>query len=87
LKWQQKYEHTEGSSAIVADGKVFAFRHERPQTLVMFRATPEKYEELGRIPGTPNPLNGLSSPAVAGGRLYLRLKNAVACYDLTGVER
>jgi len=86
LKWQQKYAHTEGSSAIVADGKVFAFRHERPQTCVMFRATPEKYEELGRIPGAPNPLNGLSSPAVAGGRLYLRLKNAVACYDLTGTE-
>jgi len=87
LKWQQKYEHTEGSSAIVADGKVFAFRHERPQKCVMFRAAPEKYEELGRIPGAPNPLNGLSSPAVAGGRLYLRLKNAIACYDLTGAEK
>ena len=87
LKWQQKYEHTEGASPIVADGKVFAFLHERPQKCVMFRATPEKYEELGRIPGAPDLFNGLSSPAVAGGRLYLRLKGAVACYDLMGAGK
>jgi hypothetical protein len=69
-----------------------------PLMVAMFKATPEHYEELGRFPSNYSEYtnSGLittcSSPAIAGGRLYLRcggnvarrgvLGGCVACYDL-----
>ena len=47
---------------------------------VMYRATPEKYEELGRFRSNATIC---TSPAIVGGRMFLRLKDGVACYDLT----
>jgi outer membrane protein assembly factor BamB len=66
------------SSPVLADGKIIINANET--TVIMFKAAPEKYEELGRFnPGTAN----CSSPSIVAGRLFLRLKDAVACYDLT----
>jgi outer membrane protein assembly factor BamB len=47
--------------------------------VVMFRATPEAYVELGRF--NPHACH-MCSPAVADGRLYVRLLDSLACYDL-----
>jgi outer membrane protein assembly factor BamB len=83
LKWEQKLKHTEAPSPIVADGKVFAIAHEKPYQCLMFKAAPAGYEELGRLAPAGDTLNRCASPTVAGGKLYLRLKNRIACYDLT----
>lgn len=46
----------------------------------MYKPTPEKFEELGRF----NPVvANCTSPVIANGKLYLRLEDGVACYDLT----
>jgi len=46
----------------------------------MLQANPEKFVSLGAFsPGVAM----MSSPAVANGKLYLRLLDGVACYDLT----
>jgi outer membrane protein assembly factor BamB len=72
----------EASSPVLVDGKIIALVENSENSLfaVMYRATPEKYEELGRF----NPDAGPgASPVVVAGRLYLRLQDGVACYDLT----
>jgi len=81
-KWKQKIGHTEASSPILADDKIIAYIEEHPVKLLMFKATPEKYEELARTPGTREVLCLNASPALTGGSLYLRLKDSIACYDL-----
>jgi hypothetical protein len=65
------------SSPVLADGKIIAVACE--SAAIMFKASPEKYEELGRF--DPH-VAACTSPAIAGGRMYLRLDNCVACYDL-----
>jgi outer membrane protein assembly factor BamB len=77
LKWEHK-QGCEISSPIVADGKLIALIGGVPH---MMRASPEAYALLGRAPTIKAAL--VSSPAFADGRLYLRLPDAVACYDLT----
>lgn len=78
VKWE-KPAGGEITSPIMADGKIISGVDSCSAT-VIFRASPEKYEELGRAK-----LSQLtcSSPAIAGGKLYLRLVDGVACYDLT----
>ena len=46
----------------------------------MIRAAPDKYELLatGKLP-----LSQYASPAIADGKLYLRLNTGVGCFDLT----
>ena len=69
------------SSPVLADGKIIAVACE--SAAIMFKASADKYEELGRFnPGVA----ACTSPAIAGGKLYLRLENGVACYDLAAAN-
>jgi len=90
LKWTQSYGHTETSSAVSADGKVFAYAVKMEGTrkvrgVVMFKASPEKYEELGFLTEAHlgDAFSIFSSPTICGGKMYLRMATAIACYDLT----
>jgi hypothetical protein len=47
---------------------------------MVIRATPERCELLGKA---TLPLSKWASPTIADGRLYLRQRKNVACYDLT----
>ncbi|MCY3018726.1 MAG: PQQ-like beta-propeller repeat protein [Planctomycetota bacterium] len=47
--------------------------------LVMFKATPERYVELGRF--DPHACH-MTPPAFADGKLFVRLLDCIACYDL-----
>jgi hypothetical protein len=77
------------ASPSVADGKIFNTigpvhndrnDHEDVNSIEMVRASPEgKYVRLGKF----NPrVCIMTSPALASGRMYLRLEKCVACYDL-----
>jgi hypothetical protein len=66
-------------SPILADGKIIAFTG---GGLALFRASTEKFEELARV---RIPFARCSSPSFADGKLYVRLNDSVACYDLTSV--
>ena len=79
--WEQRLPTTEIGSPVVAAGKLF---HIVGTSLYMIEATPERYNLLGK-----NALNTTRciTPALVDGRLYLRLKEAVTCYDLRKTPR
>jgi outer membrane protein assembly factor BamB len=79
VKWQFSPQ-TESTSAIAADGKVFGLAGDH--RLMMFKATPEKFELLGLGSKQDLAPHG-PSPSIANGRLYVRLADCVACYDIT----
>jgi hypothetical protein len=70
----------DSTSAIIADGKGFCLTGDH--RLMMFKASPEKFELLG-LGGTTDPVPHGPTPSIANGRLYVRLTNSVACYDIT----
>ena len=80
--WKLRKYCAESSSPVLADGKIIAPIEEDEGSffVVMYPASPDKYEEVGRF--NPHVVAG-SSPAIAGGKMYLRLQDCVACYDLT----
>ena len=53
--------------------------------LVLMKPSPEKYEEVARMPGVFGKVKGAAwtVPVVAAGNLYLRFKNRLLCYGLT----
>ena len=89
IKWETKpivEDLMSISQQIVADGKIFRPVGECERWIFggtsafeMVSATPEKYVKLGHFDAGACPL---TSPAIADGRLYLRLEKCVACYDL-----
>jgi len=52
--------------------------------LVLVEATSEEFRELGRIPAMKRGSKTWNNPAMAGGRVYIRNAEEMACYDLTG---
>lgn len=85
-KWSQRpgIGHGLVSSPVLADGKIFMPLGEgkwtgRSFVLEMIKANQVRYERLGLF----NPeISPHTSPAIAGGLLYLRLREGVGCYDL-----
>lgn len=85
--WSQSFPKLESTSPILADGKIIATVNHpadakakrKRRVTVMFKANPAKYEQLGILPDI---VSSFASPAIAGGKLYLRLADGMACYDL-----
>jgi outer membrane protein assembly factor BamB len=74
--WTQKIGAGDCSSPVVADGKLIALGK---GAIVMAGVSPEKCE----APVSAKcDLMEYGSPALSGGRLFLRMKNGIACYDL-----
>ena len=66
------------SSPVLADGKIF--HNVNGSKVAMFSATPTMPETFFEFSVRAQKL---TSPAICGGRMYLRLEDGVACYDLT----
>ena len=85
VKWDQKGITCESTSPVLADGKIFYISvinnpsWHTPRNIGMFNPSPVKFEELGRFPAW---MSWTASPAIAGGNLYVRMKDCVACYDV-----
>jgi outer membrane protein assembly factor BamB len=76
--WRGKALSGESASPVIADGK--AFTHGGGQPMRMLKATPEGADAvLGEAPDLSCPY---ASPAISGGKMYLRGLNNVICYDL-----
>jgi RNA polymerase sigma factor (sigma-70 family) len=71
----------ECTSPLLADDKIFmtGIRDYRTCHLIVARANPDKYEELGCMSTVP--LAACSSPAFADGNVFVRLSRGIACYD------
>lgn len=80
VKWEKVVGGgTEISSPIIADGKILAF-YGRGNVLAMLEATPENFSEFARV---QIQAAQCSSPAIVDGKLYLRLAQCVASFDLS----
>ena len=77
--WDEKVGSQEISSPILADGKIVALV-DNYSSLAMWKASPEKFAILAKAKVGAA---ACTSPAFAGGKLFLRVSNGVACYDLT----
>lgn len=77
LKWKQS--GFEWGGLILVDGVLIGMDG-RTGACVMVKAAPDGYQEMGRF----TPLGGQSwtAPIVAQGRLIVRNKQAIACFDL-----
>jgi len=74
--WDEKLPNTEIASPVVVDGKILIVVG---SSLYMIKADAQKYTLLGRF----NPrIVTCTSPALVDGKVFLRLKDGVACYDL-----
>jgi len=70
-------------SCILVDGKVFIDNHgaKGEYYLTMVRANPDKFELVGKGKIVTGNLRS-STPTIADGRLFIRGKDALTCYDL-----
>ena len=87
VKWNATEVSTNYGSPIWADGKIVCPTGGRDFLyMLLLKATPEKYEVVGSFGKSPDErhiVGCCTSPGLADGKLYLRLKDAVGCYDLT----
>lgn len=82
VRWKETLGTTEGVTPVAADGKIF---FNTGETVIMVRASPEKCELLGKL--AHGQVTICTTPAVAGGRLYLRQKTRITCYDIASPRR
>lgn len=77
VKWEEDRQ-SDISSPVLVDGKIFVLES-NGSYLMMIKATPDAYEELGRAR-----LRALKcpSPAIAGGKLFLRMADTISCFEL-----
>jgi outer membrane protein assembly factor BamB len=84
LKWAQSgfgQGRKDYSSTIVAGKNLLVLTEEG--TLLLLKADPAKYSELGRAQVCGNTW---SFPAYANGKLFVRDGRQLACYNLAGVN-
>ena len=79
MVWETGIEHSGATSPIAADGKIITI-YGWGKHLMLIDAEADKYTVLATA---AMPLASAASPALVDGRLYLRMNNAVACYDVT----
>jgi outer membrane protein assembly factor BamB len=77
VAWTQKVPSTI-TSPILADGKFFVVAN-NGNNLLMVEATSKGYNELGR---TNVKALWIPSPTIANGRIFIRHREGVRCYDL-----
>jgi outer membrane protein assembly factor BamB len=83
IKWKNRGGGRNSASVAAADGHLY-FRY-ADGTMTLVKASPEKFEEVGRftIPGSGD-RPSWSHPVVFDGKLYLREGDVLLCYDLRG---
>jgi hypothetical protein len=85
ILWQKSAGTGGISSPILADGKIFHILSDKDAKkvkLTMFSATPTMPATFFEVSSTAL---HFTSPAICDGRLFIRLTDGVACYDLTKV--
>ncbi len=82
-KWKGgRYE--KGQAFLLADSGLILVVSEKGE-LVLLRATPEKHEELAKIPAMTD--KTWNHPVVVGNRLYLRNAEEAICYELATIDK
>lgn len=82
VKWVVNEINSTITSPLLADGKLLVYENNGTH-LRMVKATNAAYEQLGRA---KTDAMGCSSPAIANGRLIVRQKDKLVCFDLRPVK-
>ncbi len=79
--WKKRASGKNSAAFAAADGRLYI--HFADGTLVLAKADPADYEEVGsfKVPGAGE-RPSWAHPVITGGRLYLRENNAILCYDI-----
>ena len=77
IAWEEK-NNASITSPILVDGK-FLILDTRGSKLLAIRATPEEYELVG---STKVGAMQCPTPAISGGKLFVRAKDGIVCFDL-----
>lgn len=77
--WKEKVGSSTISSPVLADGKIFLLVNGGAK-IVMLKPSPEKHTELGKSNARAL---WIPSPAIADGKLLVRGRKGIICYDLT----
>jgi hypothetical protein len=67
-------------SITAADGMLYVMSEKNRVGLV--RATPESYQEVSRFQTERKSSKSWAHPVVSGGRLYIRNRDDLLCYDI-----
>jgi outer membrane protein assembly factor BamB len=81
IKWKKRGSG-QGSAAIAAaDGRLYL--HYADGTMVLARASPNEYAEVGsfKVPGSGE-RPSWAHPVIANGKLYVREQDRILCYDI-----
>jgi outer membrane protein assembly factor BamB len=78
IMWEHSIGATEISSPILINDTIFVVLN--GGKLQMFKASPEKYLDAGKI---TTGIIGCSTPSFSDGKLFCRTQNSIVCYDLT----
>jgi len=78
VKWTENQINSTITSPLLVDGKLLVYENNGTHVRMM-KATNTAYETLGRA---KTDAMGCSSPAIANGRLIVRQKDKLACFDL-----
>ena len=81
VKWKTDVNSTI-TSPLLADGKIMVFENNGTH-LSIIKADPASYQQLGRAKAEGM---GCTSPALSNGRLIVRQKEKLACFDLRPVK-
>jgi outer membrane protein assembly factor BamB len=81
IQWKARASGKKSASFAAADGKLFIRFSDG--TMVMAKASPEEYEELGsfKVPGSGD-RPSWAHPVILDGKLYLREGDQILCYNL-----
>jgi len=88
VKWEERAAGP--GSLLVADGRLYV--HAENGEMVLIEPNPEDYREKGRFtpPGLPTRANPMEKawtyPVIANGRLYIRDKESLWCYNVKAGE-
>ena len=82
-KWVVNEVNSTITSPLFADGKLLVYENNGTHVR-MVKATNAAYEQLGRA---KTDAMGCSSPAIANGKLIVRQKDKLVCFDLRPVKR
>jgi outer membrane protein assembly factor BamB len=80
VKWQARASGKNSASMAAADGHLYIMFADG--TLVLAKANPEKYEEVGSFKVGEAQRPFWAHPAIVDGKLYIRGGDSIYCYDV-----
>ena len=79
--WKKRGSGRGSAAVIAAEGHLYIWFSN--SVLVMAKASPEGYEEVGKLEiETESDRPSWAHPVIAGGRLYVRMDDQIFCYNL-----